>query len=160
MPTRRTLVRTLLTNRLVPLLVQRGFDGPKAISGNSRSHIYSRVVGTEKHELSIDFERYGRARFCLNAFILPGDDANKKPGMIIDVPAACVGPRKLITDGSFSAEPTIIDRIRRRSDDYLVERAIAMCLESLPEVDSWWETREETKHIRSYLAPYAVPKCA
>ena len=155
MPSLRSLLRDQLSEQLVPLLIERGFDGPKTISGNARSHTFTRISDTEKHEIDITFEKYGAARFGLSLYAYPYPASDSLQGQVAEIPTGSVAPQR---NKWFRADPTIVDKLLRRDERLKLDGAVSACIECLPEVDSWWQTKADTDHIKTLLLPGTIPE--
>lgn len=155
MPSLRSLLREQLTKRLVPLLLERGFDGPSTISGNARSHTYSRIDGSERHEIDITFEKYRAARFRLSLYAYPYPAPDSLRGKVAEIPTGSVAPKR---GKSFRADPTIVEKLLRRDELQKLDGAVSACIDCLPEVDTWWQEKADTDHIKTLLLPGTIPE--
>lgn len=143
----RTALREELSSKLVPKLIDRGFVGPRAISGNALFHDFKRPRGSTTHILSLQLEKHGLPRFLVNLCIEPaiGFDALVSTGGT--VLSGTVRPRRGTSARAwFRADPTLLQRLLGRRSCNPSE-AVAACLALLPEIDAWWETQARSKHI-------------
>jgi len=147
-------MREQISERLVPLLLARGFDGPSKVSGNALSHTYTRILGHEKHQLDIRLEKHGLARFKLAMYAFPHPIPDIMRGKVVDVPTGTLTPRRgVFSFRWFRADPTIVEKLLRRDVSTKAQQAVAMCIGMLSEVDEWFERKTESANVQSLLLP-------
>ena len=149
-PTTRSQLRAQLTERLVPAILEAGFEGPAAIAGNRLIHEYRRSTPAAVHVLSIQLEKRGLPRFVINLHVELSEamrEAELQRGGSV---GGRLTPRSGPTTRSwFRADPPWWLRLVRPSTATLEAEAVTTCSELLPEVEAWWEAQQPSQHIRS-----------
>jgi len=144
----RAELRRELSKQLLPELERRGFIGPERIGGHATCHEFVRLREGAKDQLTIQLEKYGRPRFIVILSIEPPDGFDRliqAGGVAV---AGIVRPRPGSTTRTwFRADPGVWARIMCGAMP-TPKRAVAQCVDLLPEIDNWWHSREPSSHIR------------
>jgi hypothetical protein len=143
----RTKLREQITQRLIPELKRRGFDGPGSITGNHPLHVLKRRREGATQVLTIQFEKHGRPRFVLDLCIEPenGFEHVYKHGGTIPIGRATPRGGALFSRSWFRADPPLLKRLMglKSREVEAVSEALAM----LDELEAWWANPRPTTHI-------------
>ena len=145
--TARKRLREELSTRFVPLLRQRGFEGPARLAGNAVSHDFRRKAATGVQVLSIQFEKYQRPRCVLNLWVEPSEgieEVLRRGGTVVQ--------------GRVTARPGSSTRDWFRADRPLWQRllgntstrereAVSEVVALLDELDRFWESQAASPHV-------------
>lgn len=151
--TSRVELRAELSSRLVPALISRGFGGPRLIAGNALLHEFFRSGPFGTQHVTIQLEKYGKPRFLLLFNIEP-----------IEGFAALTARGGAVVQGRLQLRRGVTSRSWFRADGSLWQRlfgrvpgaseAVGACLALLPELDVWWQTQGESKHIQNLTVQF------
>lgn len=146
-PTARSALRSELTLNLIPKLRAAGFSGPAEISGNALLHDFKRSAGQAMHVLCVQLEKYGLPRFILDLTVEPPEGFEAVVARGRSVRQGRLQPRHgASTSAWFRADPTVWQWVGFGTPHSAVA-AVAACVSLLPEVEAWWQTESESKHI-------------
>jgi len=146
----RKELRESLSTYLVPALKDRGFMGPKTISGNKLLHEFQRSSLKDKQCIFIQLEKYKGTCFVLNLEHYAMDQER--------LYTARVQAKK----GSglkswFCSEVGLIKGFFKQKQ-LSSESAIRFCVKLLPEIDVWFVSHKETNNIINVPVPIKVMK--
>jgi len=147
MLTVRARLRQEISDRLIPELRRRGFDGPSTISGNALLHEFKRQQGGVIQVLSVQFEKHGLPRFVINVHIEPPEGYDHVYAHGGTIPSGRVTPRPgPFTRSWFRADQSVLNRLLGASSREVdaVSEAIAV----MNEIEGWWSEPRSTEHIR------------
>ncbi len=152
--TLREKVRQQLSDRLLPELRRRGFEGPSKIDGNGLLHEFRRRKGDNTQVFTIQFEKYGLPRFVINVHIEPtaGVRSILTRGRTIVAGRATPKRGRLTTGTWFRADQPILKRLfgSRSREAEAVSEVLAM----IEEFEDWWSNPRPTEHIVDMSAIY------
>ena len=152
--TTRSKLREELTRRFVPLLRERGFNGPERIAGNALFHDFRRVTNSGTHMLSIMFDKYQRPRCVFDVWVEPpeGRDAlTHRGGTLLQ---GRVQPRRGTSTASwFRADRPWWQRLFGVTSTRERE-AVSEAIATLDEIDRWWHAQQSSPHISTYPIEY------
>ena len=150
-------MRAALSERLVPVLLAKGFGGPAQLKGNNLLHEYRRVTPQGTHVLTVQFEKYQRPRFLLGFYIEPPGGMENLVRNGGTVMAAQLRARPgATTHAWFRADRSWWERVILHRNDTLENEAVQLCLSLLPEVEAWLSTHNTTLHISSCPVTYVA----
>lgn len=157
MTTVRKRLRDEITSRLLPLLRERGFEGPDRIAGNATDHEFRRSAAAGTEVLTIQFEKYQRPRFIVNLWVEPPEgfeEVIRQGGTVVQ---ARVTPRPGgSTADWFRADLPWWRRLFR--DPATREReAVSQAIAVLPEMDAWWRDHQDSPHITTIIFKHQRP---
>lgn len=153
MTTRRKL-REELTTRLVPLLRQRGFEGPERIAGNALFHDFRRPPAAGVDVLSILFDKYQRPRCVFNVWVEPPDGLDALVRRSGTWRQGRVQPRGgASTTRWFRADRPWWQRLLGNTATRERE-AVSEAITILDEIDRWWTVQETSPHISTHTISY------
>ncbi len=157
--TARAKLRTEIEGRFLPLLLERGFAGPTKLNGNRVLNEFTRPAASGTHELSIQFDKYQRPRAVINLAVIPlgGFEHLERIGGTLIQGRVTWRPRGVMTSSWFRADRPLWQRLLGRRSTTEVEAVTAM-ISCLPEIDRWWDTQQESQHIRVWSHTYTVRK--
>jgi hypothetical protein len=159
--TARARLRAVVSEKLVPVLLARGYQGPSELRGNVLVHEYRQATTQGTHVLEIQFEKYQRPRFAINLFVEPPggmESLTRNGGTII---SGRLKARPGATTASwFRADRSWWERVILRRSGTLENEAVELCLSLLPEVEAWWGTQRASPHILSWPVNYVAQQAA
>ena len=146
--TARTKLRIEIEQRFLPLIRQRGFEGPAKLSGNQILHEFFRSTSEGRQCLSIQFEKYRKPRVVLNLAMEPtvGFESFMQSGGTIVQGTVTWKPGGM-TGSWFRADRPLWHRLLGRHGT-TESAAVTAMISCLNEIDRWWDTQTETVHIR------------
>jgi len=151
----RARLRAALSERLVPALLSRGFEGPQTITGNALLHEYRRRTTHGWHVLSVQLEKRGLPRFLLlfHTELLEGLERVIAHGGTVITGRLTPNPG---TGSSswFRADRPWWQRLILRRRDTLETETVERCIAMLKEVDAWWSNPVASDHIRVWPVNY------
>jgi len=157
--TPRSKLRAALSERLVPALLSRGFEGPRAIAGNALLHEYRRRTPQGTHVITVQLEKYGLPRFLLSFYVEPAEGMGKLSsdgGVVI---SGQLKPKPGTSSRSwFRADRSWWERVILRKHGTLEREAADSCVSMLGEVDSWWSNQVPSAHISAWPVEYPGSK--
>ena len=157
--TPRSKLRAALSERLVPALLSRGFEGPRAIAGNALLHEYRRRTPHGTHVITVQLEKHGLPRFLLSFYVEPAEGMAK---ISTDGGVVISGQLKPGPGGSsrswFRADRSWWERVILRKHGTLEREAAGSCVSMLGEVDAWWSNQAPSAHISAWPVEYPGPK--
>jgi hypothetical protein len=152
--TARKRLREELSTRFVPLLRQRGFEGPERLAGNAVSHDFRRRTATGVQVLSIQFEKYQRPRCVLNLWVAPPEgieEALRRGGTVVQ---ARVQPRPgPSTRHWFRADRPLWHRLLGNTST-LEREAASEVVALLGEIDRFWQSQAPSPHVSILSTSY------
>jgi len=159
--TSRSKLRAALSERLVPALLSRGFEGPRAIAGNALLHEYRRRTPQGTHVITVQLEKYGLPRFLLGFYVEPAEGMAKigsDGGVVI---SGQLTPKPGASSRSwFRADRSWWERVILRKQGTLEVEAADSCVSMLEEVDAWWSSQMPSAHISTWPVEYPGSKNA
>jgi hypothetical protein len=152
--TLRGKVRQQLSDRLLPELRRRGFEGPSKIGGNGLLHEFKRRKGDVTHAFTIQFEKSGLPRFVINLHIEPAEGVQSiltRGGTIVSG-RATPKPGRLTTRTWFRADQPVLRRLfgSKSREAEAVSEVLAM----IEEFEDWWSNPRPTEHIVDMSAKF------
>jgi hypothetical protein len=152
--TLRAQLRDELSRRLVPRILEAGFDGPSAISGNAILHVYRRVRGSNHEAILVQLERSGLPRFILNIETAP-HAPDQLPELGGTIRGARIKPRPgAFTRSWFRGDPTVVQRVLRSKDRNSPVTAVDECLRMWPQIEAWWDNPSGSTSMDSTVLTY------
>jgi len=153
--TARAKLRAELSQRLIPVLLAKGYRGPSELKGNALVHEYRRSTAQGTQVLEIQLEKYQLPRFVINLYVEPPggiQSLTQSGGTIIS--GRLKARRGATTRSWFRADRSWWERMILRRRDTLEKEAVELCLSLLPEVDAWWTNQTPSPHISSWPVNY------
>ncbi len=157
--TPRSRLRAALSERLVPALLSRGFEGPRTITGNALLHEYRRRTPQRTHVITVQLEKHGLPRFLLGFYVEPAEGMAKissDGGVVI---SGHLKPKPGASSRSwFRADRSWWESVILRKHGTLEREAADSCVSMLGEVDAWWSHQVSSGHISAWPVEYPAPQ--
>ena len=144
-----------MSERLVPALFSRGFEGPRTIAGNALLHQYRRRTPQGTRVITIQLEKHGLPRFLLGLYVEPPEGMEK---LIADGGVVISGhlkPGKGASSRSwFRADRSWWKHAIFGKQGTVEGDAVDLCVAMLGEVDAWWSDQVPSAHITVWPVKY------
>jgi hypothetical protein len=159
--TARARLRAAISEKVVPVLLSKGYQGPSELKGNALVHEYRRSTPQGTHVLEIQFEKYQRPRFAINLYVEPpgGMESLTRNGGTITTGRLKARPGAT-TRSWFRADRSWWEQMILRHSDTVENEAVELCLSLLPEVEAWWSSQRASPHITSWPVKYVAQQTA
>jgi len=146
-------LRDVMKERFYPFAQERGFVRGKA---SSMFTPFRRTRGNRLHLFEIQWDKYGKPRFVINF--------GEAPATGVEVLGEQVSPDQLQSchctpngrlqrrrGGSlgtwFQVRKPLMKAITSLQWNYRPDEVVAQAIDAFPELETWWETKQEGPHV-------------